>query len=116
MLFCSNCYPDGKTKTRGLRDEISAIRDGIVDRQDKALESWDKIKKESKSIAIERKLATLIKGDTQARVASIVGKPNSVENEDEDSGQVTWVYDCGSEGKRAITFKDGFIEKIEVRY
>ena len=115
-LFCSNCYPDGKTKTRGLRDEISAIRDGIVDRQDKALESWDKIKKESKSIAMERKLATLIKGDTQARVASIVGKPNSVENEDEDSGQVIWVYDCGSEGKRAITFNDGFIEKIEVRY
>jgi len=59
---------------------------------------------------------TIQKGDSQSKITSIVGKPDYIEDENKDSEKVTWVYDCGSEGKRAITFRDGFIEKIEVKY
>jgi len=69
-----------------------------------------------RKLQIQKAWSAIDKGDSQSKVASMVGKPNSVENEDEDSGQVTWIYDCGTKGKRIITFKDGFIEKIEVKY
>ena len=64
----------------------------------------------------EKKWLAIQKGDSQSKIASIVGKPDSIENENKDSEKVTWIYDCGSEGKRAITFKDGITEKIEVKY
>lgn len=63
-----------------------------------------------------RKLSILQKGDNQAKISNIIGKPDSIRKEEEESGQEAWVYDCGLEGKRIITFKDGFIEKIEVKY
>ncbi len=56
------------------------------------------------------------KGDSQVTIASIIGKPDSIQKEEDGSGREIWVYDCGTEGMRAITFKDGFIEKIEVKY
>ena len=65
---------------------------------------------------MEKNWATLAKGDTQVKVAGIVGKPNSVENEDGNSAQEKWTYECGSGGKRSITFKNGFMVKIEVTY
>ena len=111
-----NRYPDIKRKMGGVRDEISDMRDEIVDSQGKALESWDKINKESKLKAMQKKWATLLKGDTQARVAGLVGKPDSVENEGEDSSQEIWIFECGSGSKRSITFKDGFMVKIEVKF
>lgn len=82
-------------------------------------EEWEKWKKRGQAVKWKwkkNKWAKLQKGDSQAKTSSIVGKPNSVENEDKDSGQEIWIYDCGTEGKRIITFKDGFIEKIEVKY
>ena len=122
-VYCSNCYPHGETKTRGLREEIRDLRaeirdlgDGILGLPDKALGVWDKIKNKNKSITVERKWATLAKGDTQAKVASIVGKPDSVENEGEDSSQEIWIFECGSGSKRSITFNDGFMVKIEIKY
>ena len=65
---------------------------------------------------MEKNWATLAKGDTHVKVAGIVGKPNFVENEGGNSTQEKWTYDCGSGGKRSITFKDGFMVKIEVTY
>ncbi len=59
----------------------------------------------------EKKWAKLQKGDSQAKVSSMIGEPHSTGNKKKDSGQVTWIYDCGAEGKRIITFKNGFIEK-----
>ena len=56
------------------------------------------------------------KGDSQAKVASMLGKPNSVEKREKDLEQQILIYDCGSEGKRIINFKDEFIEKIEVKF
>jgi len=105
-FYCSHCCYH---ENRGLGDVISDI-------QDKTLGFWDKIKNRNKSITMERKWAALAKGDTQAKVASIVGKPESVENEGEDSTQEKWIFECGSGGKRSITFKDGFMVKIEVKY
>ena len=69
-----------------------------------------------KSTTAAKKWATIKKGDSQAAIASLIGKPNSIQKKENDSERVTWIYDCGNEGKRAITFKDGFIEKIDVKY
>jgi hypothetical protein len=63
-----------------------------------------------------KKLSKLQKGDNQAKISSVIGKPDSIQKEEEVSGQETWIYDCGTEGKMSIAFKDGFIEKIEVKY
>ena len=63
-----------------------------------------------------KQLSKLQKGDNQAKISSAVGKPDSIQKGEDRSGLETWVYDCGTEGKRSITFKDGFIEKIEVKY
>jgi len=121
---------------RGLRDKVTDIKNEALGRQNKAAEAWEKIrdknnsidlkkelaahinkiKKKSESMTMEQKWASLIKGDTQVKVASIVGKPAFVENDDEDSAQEIWVYECGSGGKRSLTFKDGFMVKIEVKF
>lgn len=63
-----------------------------------------------------KKLSKLQKGDSQAKISTVIGRPDSIRKEEEESGHETWIYDCGSEGKRIITFEDGFIEKIEVKY
>ncbi len=55
-------------------------------------------------------------GDSQVKVARMLGRPNSVEMKGIDSEQQIWIYDCGEEGKRIINFKDGFIEETEVKY
>jgi len=36
--------------------------------------------------------------------------------EKKETGQEVWTYYIDSNGKQIITFKDGFIEKIEVKY
>jgi tetratricopeptide (TPR) repeat protein len=64
---------------------------------------------------IDRDLwSKLQKGHSQARVEMSVGKPMLIEKK--GTGQEVWIYNYGTEGKRIITFKNGFIEKIEVKY
>jgi hypothetical protein len=115
-IFIDNKEKLVKTKIRGLKDEISDLHDEVLGRQNKALDVWNKIKKKNQIKTMEKNWATLAKGDTHVKVAGIVGKPNFVENEGGNSTQEKWTYDCGSGGKRSITFKDGFMVKIEVTY
>ena len=96
--YCSECPPNKKMNT------------------EKGISWWSKTMNKIKSTTEVKKWATLKKGDSQAKVVSRVGKPNSSENDDEDSTKELWIYECGSEGKRSITFKDGFMVKIEVKF
>jgi hypothetical protein len=91
----------------------------IAKRLGKRDKSWWHEKGKAKRLKKLQKKKTwseIKRGDSQANVASMIGRPNSVENRKKDSGEEIWTYDCGSEGKRTITFQDGFIEKIEVKY
>ena len=56
----------------------------------------------------------LQKGHSQIRVESGAGKPDLIEKK--EAGQEVWIYYIDSNGRRIITFKDGVIEKIEVKY
>jgi hypothetical protein len=56
----------------------------------------------------------LQKGHSQVRVESGAGKPDLIEKK--EAGQEVWIYYINSNGRRIITFKDGVIEKIEVKY
>lgn len=91
----------------------------IAKRLGKKDKSWWHEKGKAKRLKKLQKKKTwseIKRGVSQANVASMIGRPNSVGKGKKDSGEEIWAYDCGSEGKRTITFQDGFIEKIEVKF
>ncbi len=62
----------------------------------------------------KKSFTELQKSDSQAKVVGIIGKPDTIENR--ETGKEIWTYNFESEENRIITFQDGFIEKIEVKY
>ena len=109
FLFLRYLYKRGKNASPATEQEFKN-RDKIREENRKKRRQVAKWKEKGK------KLSKLQRGDSQAKISTVIGRPDSIQKEEEESGQETWIYDCGTEGKRAVTFKDGFIEKIEVKY
>ncbi len=80
--------------------------------QIKAKYQWWRKKKQA--IKQKKSFTELQKSDSQAKVVGIIGKPDTIENR--ETGKEIWTYNYGSEEKRIVTFQDGFIEKIEVKF
>ncbi|KAA3607726.1 MAG: hypothetical protein D8M57_12080 [Candidatus Scalindua sp. AMX11] len=60
---------------------------------------------------IEKKWPQVKNNDSCKRVKKILGPPTSIKNLTEN--RVLWVYVYGLKEKRTITFKSGFLEKIQ---
>ena len=59
----------------------------------------------------EKKWAKLQKDDSLGKIFCILGKPTSKKREIKN--EEIWIYDSDPTIKRAITFHNGFLEKIE---
>jgi len=59
----------------------------------------------------EKKWAKLQKGDSLGKIFCVLGKPTSKKREAKN--EEIWVYDSDQTIRRAITFHNGFLEKIE---
>jgi len=60
---------------------------------------------------IEKKWAEIQKGDSVEKVSNILGTPTSIRREGKKE---LWTYVYGLKEKRTLTFKKGFLEKIEI--
>ncbi len=109
FLFLRYLYKRGKNASPATEQEYR-------EHEQIRKEKWKKTGQAVKWKWKKKKWAKLQKGDSQAKASSVIGRPDSIQKEEKDTGQETWIYDFGSEGKRIITFNDGFIEKIEVKY